>query len=377
MPRWQIGLFWRTDGEPLWSDPSLLADPWAVEPNTDSIAADAAQQLLAAIADGLGLPPTQVRPAYEDALSRLANSVRLPAGAPPAHEDDLTADAADARETLLARLEDPVVEPAAFVLPLHRREDELGWASADWRLRRGRIVLLDGDSPAGLRLPLNSISWTAPKATFSADPLATRGRLRSGAETQVAEPLPDEADDADSTPVTAMVAEIRDGLLYVFLPPTEDLDDFVDLIARIETAAAKIDCPLIVEGYGPPTDPRLTAMSVTPDPGVIEVNVAPTKSFAEQREQLETLYEQARLSRLSTESFEVDGTHGGTGGGNHITLGGVTPADSPMLRRPDLLVSLLTYWQRHPALSYLFSGRFIGTTSQAPRGRRGTPGGAV
>ena len=108
-------------------------------------------------------------------------------------------------------------------------------------------------------------------------------------------------------------------------------------------------------------------MSVTPDPGVIEVNVAPTASFAEQRDQLQTLYEEARQARLSTESFDVDGTHGGTGGGNHITLGGITPADSPLLRRPDLLVSMLTYWQRHPSLSYLFAGRFVGTTSQAPR----------
>ena len=170
-----------------------------------------------------------------------------------------------------------------------------------------------------------------------------------------------------------MVAEVRDGILYVFLPPTEELDHFVDLITRIEAAAAKIECPLVIEGYGPPPDARLTSMSVTPDPGVIEVNVAPTASFVEQREQLETLYEEARQSRLSTESFDVDGTHGGTGGGNHITLGGITPADSPMLRRPDLLVSMLTYWQRHPSLSYLFSGRFIGTTSQAPRVDEGRP----
>lgn len=371
LPRWQIGLFWRTDGEPLWTDPELLADPWPTEPNTMSVAPDAAQQLLSELADGLGLPLTQVRPAYEDALSRLASAVRLPAGEPPKSDDDLAEDDTDARAKLLARLEDPVVEAAAYVLPLHRREDDLGWASADWQLRRGRIVLLDGDSPAGLRLPLNSISWKAPRQTFTADPLAARSRLRTGPEP--VDVLPDEPEDGATTPVTAMVAEVRDGLLYVFLPPTEDLDHFVDLVTRIEAAAAKIDCPLVIEGYGPPTDGRLTSMSVTPDPGVIEVNVAPTKSFAEQKEQLETLYEQARLSRLSTESFDVDGTHGGTGGGNHITLGGITPADSPMLRRPDLLVSLLTYWQRHPALSYLFSGRFIGTTSQAPRVDEGRP----
>ncbi|MDP9166789.1 MAG: transglutaminase family protein, partial [Actinomycetota bacterium] len=172
---------------------------------------------------------------------------------------------------------------------------------------------------------------------------------------------------ADGAPITAMVAEVRDGVLNVFLPPTEELEHFVDIVSRLEAAAAKVDCPLVVEGYGPPPDERLTSMSVTPDPGVIEVNVAPTASFAAQLEQLETLYEEARLARLSTESFDFDGTHGGTGGGNHITLGGISPAESPMLRRPDLLVSMLTYWQRHPSLSYLFSGRFIGTTSQAPR----------
>ena len=174
-------------------------------------------------------------------------------------------------------------------------------------------------------------------------------------------------EDADAAPTTAMVAEVRDGLLYIYMPPTEELEHFVDLISRVEAAAAKVDCPVVVEGYGPPPDPRIGSMTITPDPGVIEVNVAPTASFAEQKQQLETLYEQARLARLSTESFDVDGTHGGTGGGNHITLGGITPADSPLLRRPDLLVSLLTYWQRHPSLSYLFAGRFVGTTSQAPR----------
>src|SRR6202022_2165371 len=180
-----------------------------------------------------------------------------------------------------------------------------------------------------------------------------------GGETLLEEP--------ETAPITALVAEVRDGLLYIFMPPTEALEHFVDLIARVEAAAAKISCPVVIEGYEPPPDPRLKSTTITPDPGVIEVNIAPTASFAEQRQQLESLYEQARLARLSTESFDVDGTHGGTGGGNHITLGGVTPAHSPLLRRPDLLVSLLTYWQRPPSLSYLFAGRFVGTTSQAPR----------
>ena len=361
LPRWQIGLMWRTDGRPLWNDATLLADPWSTEPAPE-VPSTAAQALLAAVAEGLTLPGKQVRPAYEDALSRLANAVRQPAGDPVSATDDLEGDSPEARVELLNRLDESVAEPSAYVLPLHRRDDSSGWASADWKLRRGRIVLLEGDSPAGLRLPLNSISWRPPPVTHTADPLRSHKVLATAPEQVEAEVEPPEA-----APVTAMVAEVRDGILYVFLPPTEELDHFVDLVARLETAATKIGTPLVVEGYGPPEDPRLTTMSVTPDPGVIEVNVAPSTSFAAQREQLETLYEKARLARLSTESFDVDGTHGGTGGGNHITLGGVTPADSPMLRRPDLLVSMLTYWQRHPALSYLFSGRFIGTTSQAPR----------
>ena len=361
LPRWQIMLHWRADGKPLWTNAALLADPWAETP-AEPVAPDSDRRVLDAVAAGLGLPDSQVRPAYEDALARLATAVRQPAGQPVTAEDDLGADTPEARARLLTRLDESVTQPSAYVLPLHRREDDTGWASADWQLRRGRIVLLAGDSPAGLRLPLDAISWKPPRTALDADPLAARTDLPEGADVEDAE-----IEDAGGAPVTAMVAEVRDGVLYVFLPPTEDLEHFVDLVTRLEAAAAEAGSPLVIEGYGPPADPRLTSMSVTPDPGVIEVNVAPTASFAEQHDQLETLYEQARLARLSTESFDLDGTHGGTGGGNHITLGGISPAESPMLRRPDVLVSMLTYWQRHPALSYLFSGRFIGTTSQAPR----------
>ncbi|WP_077098678.1 DUF2126 domain-containing protein [Mycobacterium terramassiliense] len=359
LPRWQIALYWRTDGRPLWTDGALLADPWSGSPGLQR--GDAACEVLAAVADGFGLPPSQVRPAYEDPLARLAAKVRKPHGEPVRSDDDLGTDTAQGRAELLARLDESTTAPAAFVLPLHRRDDDRGWASANWRLRRGRIVLLEGDSPAGLRLPLDSISWRPPRQRFDADPLTAGGELAADAASDAVVTEPGDA------PPTAMVAEVRRGLLYVFLPPTEALEHFVDLIARVEAAAAKADCRVVIEGYGPPPDPRLRSVTITPDPGVIEVNVPPTASFAEQTRLLESLYEQARLARLSTESFDVDGTHGGTGGGNHITLGGVTPADSPLLRRPDLLVSLLTYWQRHPALSYLFAGRFVGTTSQAPR----------
>lgn len=361
LPRWQIGLHWRTDGRPLWNDDALLADPWGTEP-AKPVDGEAAYDVLAGIADGLGLPLSQVRAAYEDPLQRLAAKVRLPKGDPVPADDDLAADSPAGRAALLARLDESITTPAAFVLPLHRRDDDLGWASADWRLRRGRIVLLPGDSPAGLRLPLDAINWRPPRPSFVVDPLSVGRELSTKDGAGKAEVV-----DDDTAPPTALVAEIRGGLLYIFMPPTEALEHFVDLIVRVEAAAGKADCPVVIEGYDPPPDPRLQSTTITPDPGVIEVNVAPTTSFLEQNQQLETLYEQARLARLSTESFDVDGSHGGTGGGNHITLGGITPADSPLLRRPDLLVSLLTYWQRHPSLSYLFAGRFVGTTSQAPR----------
>ena len=370
LPRWQIGLYWRTDGAPLWTDPNLLADPWAPGHKTPA-KPHYAQELVESVAAQFGLPLSQVRPAYEDALGRLHTKVRMPAGNPidPATTPDLQPedDSAAARAHLLARLDDPTAEPTAFVLPLNRSEDGTAWESADWRLRRGRIVLLEGDSPAGLRLPLDSVSWNPPEPDPESDPTEDKGPLPLSSRAVPAASPASVTTPEEFVPTTALVAEVRDGVLYVFMPPLPDLESFAELLGQIEVAASDGGTPLVIEGYAPPTDPRLQSLSVTPDPGVIEVNVQPTASFAEQSALLDTLYEQARLARLSTESFDNDGTHGGTGGGNHITLGGLTPRDSPLLRRPDLLVSLLTYWQRHPSLSYLFSGRFIGPTSQAPR----------
>ena len=361
LPRWQIALHWRTDGKALWSDPTLLADPWA--PGADQappLAGSTARELIASLARRLGLPDSQNRPTYEDALARAAHQVRLPAGAPP--DTDLEADEPDARAALVAELDASVAEPTAWLLPLAAADDEPGtrWVSPDWRLRRGRIVLLPGDSPAGLRLPLDAVSWVPPEPVPDRDPLEPVGELTAVHSTAVVV-------DPEGQPTTALVAQVRGAFLYVFLPPLSELEAFVELVGLVEAAAVETGLPVVLEGYGPPPDPRLTSLSVTPDPGVIEVNVQPTASFAEQTALTELLYEQARLTRLGTETFALDGEHAGTGGGNHITLGGTTPADSPLLRRPDLLVSLLTYWQRHPSLSYLFSGRFIGPTSQAPR----------
>jgi uncharacterized protein (DUF2126 family) len=166
---------------------------------------------------------------------------------------------------------------------------------------------------------------------------------------------------------TALAVEARSGRLWAFLPPVSTIEDYIDLITAIEDTATRLESPILVEGYPPPYDSRVRLLKVTPDPGVIEVNVHPAAKWRELVENTGTLYEQARLSRLGTEKFMLDGRHTGTGGGNHLTLGGSSPSDSPFLRRPDLLKSLIGYWLNHPALSYLFSGVFVGPTSQAPR----------
>ncbi|HEX4191260.1 MAG TPA: transglutaminase family protein [Marmoricola sp.] len=358
LPRWNIALQWRKDGVPLWREPALLAEPWdpaqAFEDAGRRTAAFAGE-----VTRLLGLPAEQLLPAYEDPFGTVATAVRLPDGAAP----ETDRDNARAAVELLGELDAAETEPTGYVLPLATGED---WTSPVWRLRRGRLVLAPGTSPVGLRLPLDSIAWTDPEAPAQPSYLLAGPSLVAGVP-QI------EVVDAEKTAITALTFEGRDGFVHAFLPPTTRLEDYSGLLAVLEEAAVAWGQPIVIEGYGPPPDARLAQLVVTPDPGVIEVNVQPTSSWAEQRDLTTTLYDLARRTRLTTEKFDLDGTHTGTGGGNHLTLGSNQPIDSPVLRRPDLLVSMISYWQRHPALSYLFSGRFIGPTSQAPRFDEGRP----
>lgn len=275
-----------------------------------STAADAqtsdAQRFAEALLGGLKLPAARLMPAWEDPLTHLsaAKRLRVPGGT-----------------------------PAAFVLSLGA--DAKGWTSTPWPLPGDQLITINGDSAVGYRLPLNV--------------------------------LPEKLPDGGKLVRTALCVEVREGRLHVFMPPFESADPYFLLVSAIEKAAATTKLRVRLEGYPPPHDARITVLNVTPDPGVIEVNIHPAKSWDELVANTTALYEEARLTRLGTEKFMLDGRHTGSGGGNHITLGGATAADSPLLRRPDLLRSLITYWQNHPSLSYLFSGLFIGPTSQAPR----------
>jgi uncharacterized protein (DUF2126 family)/transglutaminase-like putative cysteine protease len=413
LPRWALAAYWRKDGVPIWKDDSLIAD----ESKDYGFNAKDAQALLSRIATTVGADPKYILPGYEDVFYYTWKERRLPSNVTPElsnFKDKLE------RERIALIFQKGLGEVVGCALPIKRASygNELSWMSGAWFLRDNDILwLIPGDSPMGLRLPLDSTPWVAEKEypwIWQQDPSqrlpalpeefpyrsrqdSNRQRFLRGAgapppagygpgqRPQTLDKPGPENEPSELTPEiesnrrpiqgesapwiirTALCVEPREGRLHVFMPPVATTEDYLDLIAGIETAVAELGLPVIIEGETPPKDPRLNKLAVTPDPGVIEVNLHPSKSWDELVERTTVLYDEARQTRLGTEKFMMDGRHSGTGGGNHIIIGGDTSQDSPILRRPDLLRSLLAYWQNHPSLSWLFSSLFIGPTSQAPR----------
>ncbi|CDX31799.1 conserved hypothetical protein [Mesorhizobium sp. SOD10] len=392
LPRWTFSLYWRTDDEPVWRDPSLIAR----EKGGAAVGPEQAESLLKAIAGELGIDKAMVSEAYEDPGEWLLKESKLPDNVDPTNsklEDP------EERSRMARVFERGLTKPSGYVLPVQRWNSQAAagnrWRSEKWKTRRGRLFLVPGDSPVGYRLPLGALPYVPP-AQFPyivpVDPSVPRGTLpardailreaQAGGADEIArqqaeasftaatarqDRVEQQLTEIGGAVRTALSVEPRDGRLCVFMPPVEALEDYLELVAAAENAAKAIGLPVHIEGYAPPHDPRLNVIRVAPDPGVIEVNIHPAANWRECVATTSAIYEEARQSRLGTDKFMIDGRHTGTGGGNHVVVGGATPNDSPFLRRPDLLKSLVLQWQRHPSLSYLFSGLFIGPTSQAPR----------
>lgn len=381
LPRWAFACCWRTDAVPLWHDPQWIADP---AHDYGFHHADALR-FAETLSQRLEVSASNVIAAYEDPLAYSLKERQLPVNVDPVNN---RLDDPEERERLRRVFENGLGNPTGFILPLLRVWGKSGpeWQSGMWMLRARHLFLVPGDSPVGYRLPLQSLPyeppdrmrrvWTVDPMSPASPPLPVPHRLfHEGTFRNALTPRQQALESHASKPGqtlgavirTALAIEARKGRLCVFLPPVEKADDYVELITAIEDTAAHLAMPVSVEGYPPPFDPRLKVLKVTPDPGVIEVNVQPAFNWKELVDNTTKLYEHARLSRLGTEKFMLDGRHTGTGGGNHLVLGGPTPADSPFLRRPNLLKSFVGYWLNHPSLSYLFSSVFIGPTSQAPR----------
>jgi uncharacterized protein (DUF2126 family) len=374
LPRWALSCFWRKDGVALWEREDEDARP----AEGGKLTGEDARRLATELAQTLGLSPEYVLPAYEDPWRTLRDEANLPVNVDLFAEDSTTE---AARRRLGDKITGGLATPAGYVLPLKpvargKATSPTRWQSSPWPLRREKVFLVEGDSALGYRLPLASLPEILPEddePSIPQDPFDRRDALgkrkpaKSAQAAKHAKPKALPPGASREVIKRALCVEARKGRLNVFLPPVDSLEDFISLVGAIETTAQALGVRVRLEGYPPPEDPRLGRFAVTPDPGVIEVNIHPAGNWDELKHHVETLYEEARATRLGTEKFMLDGRHTGTGGGNHVTLGGPTAADSPMLRRPDLLQSLITFWQNHPALSYLFSGMFIGPTSQSPR----------
>lgn len=447
LPRWALNIYWRADKQKVWNNPALFTD----ERKPTHYTPEDAGYFIRTLAGKLGLTDKYVQAGYEDTWYYLWRERRLPVNVDPFNsklDDEME------RARLRRVFEQKLDSVVGYVLPLkvgasgNPGLSGTQWTTGPWFFRDERMYLMPGDSPMGLRLPLDSLPWVSqgdypylverdptvdrgplpPHTAFAAryapggtaatpaggsvaanslpylagnlavaeagrkmqttlgsgnSSIATNAQSATQPEPAMYAQAPNRFESAHWITRTALCVEVRDprrasgpkaeavgsksGVMYIFMPPLERLEDYLDLLAAIEATATDLGMQIVLEGYPPPRDPRLKLLQVTPDPGVIEVNVHPVTNWRELVYNTEFLYNAAFESRLSAEKFMTDGRHTGTGGGNHFVMGGATPADSPFLRKPELLASLLLYWHNHPSLSYLFSGMFVGPTSQAPR----------
>ncbi|WP_296699918.1 DUF2126 domain-containing protein [Algoriphagus sp.] len=360
LPRWKLACFWRKDGQAIWHDDSLMADL----SKDYKLNSRHGKSFINNLVKQLNVDKDNILPLYEDPFYFIWQEGRVPVNINP---KKFNLKSSLERQKLAELLNKGLGKPVGFSVPLEWEFKEERWQSCKWKFRRDDLYLVPGNSPAGLRLPLDSIEHTDPKEELvipENDLFSPVKKLPKSLKRQRAKKSPINSKRIFKT---TLVVEVREGKLFVFFPPTTHLDHYLDLVSAVERTAKKLKMPILIEGYDPPSDTRIEKMMITPDPGVIEVNIQPAKTWKEVLNNYGILYEKARESRLISEKFNVDGKHTGTGGGNHITLGGTTPENSPLLRRPDVLRSFITYWQHHPALSYLFSTQFIGPTSQAPR----------
>lgn len=366
LPRWQTTIFWRKDDKPIWKNPDLLAD---MNKSYSYTTADA-KEFISTLSLILGISDENVIPAFEDPIYYIMKEAELPIDIDPLKYD--LKDPLE-RKTIAQKLTQGLNSEVGYVLPINFGTTK--WITSKWEFRRGHLFLSAGNSPIGFRLPLESLivkPQVELEQDFQPDLFASYpalGDYISAVEKRAKKMSKKTTLKNEYTAFvrTALSIEIRDNKLCIFLPPIEKTEVFLDLIASIEETATRLNMAVIIEGYEPPYDLRTDRIKVTPDPGVIEVNIQPTSSWKELSDNILSLYEDARVCRLGTEKFMIDGRHTGTGGGNHVTIGAMEPSDSPLLRNPNLLRSLITFWQHHPGLSYLFSGAFIGPTSQAPR----------
>lgn len=407
LPRWNYTAIWRNDNYPVWKNDALLD----LDDTDHGYTIGDANKLALLLTKFLNVPAEHIHPALEDAFFFLWEEGKVPSNIDP-YSSDLS-DPLE-RKKLTEILNNGLSTPVGFVIPIEWNHWTSRWFTCKWSFRNDRLVLSPGNSSMGFRLPLKSLPFTSKsklqrtveRSPFEELPklekhheLVQQRYLHPVAQSEIPREFyanytfePDEEEEEDYPTKTkaeketepdatfevysiktALCVEQRKGKIYVFMPPVQYAEHYLDMLASVEAAADKLKLKVVIEGYEPPRDNRMVKLGVSPDPGVVEVNIHPAKTWKEIVNNYDVLFEQARLSRLSSEKFMVDGKHTGTGGGNHITIGGVTPSDSPLLRRPGLLRSLVTYWQHHPGLSYLFSSQFVGPTSQAPRVDEGRP----